>query len=154
MLSQGSKLKKFSGCFLATNWRNTFTRGKFLVASLNNVNDTAHSQGFWYFARLQSSEIHKTTQNTAKFGRNLIKFPFLYNIFETSQLLGLFTCRKLVNLSWNFITETCNNVPKLHVLAVDYVAKSWALAMMLCHWFSSGAYCCWKSKWWPLLEKH
>ena len=112
MLSQGSKLKKFSGCFLATNWRNTFTRGKFLVASLNNVNDTAHSQGFWYFARLQSSEIHKTTQNTAKFGRNLIKFPFLYNIFETSQLLGLFTCRKLVNLSWNFVTETCKQCPE------------------------------------------
>ena len=36
----------------------------------------------------------------------------LYNIFETSQLLGLFTCRKLVNLSWNFITETCKQCPE------------------------------------------
>ena len=36
----------------------------------------------------------------------------LYNIFETSQLLGLFTCHKLVNLSWNFITETCKQCPE------------------------------------------
>ena len=47
-----------------------------------------------------------------------------------------------------------NNVPKLP--GVDYVAKNWALAMMLSlfHWFISRAYCCWKSKWWCLLEKH
>ena len=34
--------------------------------------------------------------------------------------------------------------------------KLGTIAMMLkaCHCFSSGAYCCWKSKWWPLLEKH
>ena len=132
MLSQGLKLKKFSGCLLATNWRNTFTRGKFLVASLNNVNDTAHSQGFWYFARLQSSEIHKTTQNTAKFGRNLIKYMFVQHIWNFSQLLGLFTCHKLVNLSWNFVAETCKQRPVTPKLpGVDCVAKNWALAMML-----------------------
>ena len=39
----GSKLKKSSGRLLATNWRNIVARGKFLVASLFNVNDTAHS---------------------------------------------------------------------------------------------------------------
>ena len=83
MLSQGSKLKKSSGCLLATNWRNIVTRCKFLVPSLYHVNDTAHSQGFWYFAWSQSREIHKTTQNTAKFGRNLIIVCTTYVIFET-----------------------------------------------------------------------
>ena len=29
-----------------TNWRNIVARCKFLVASLYNVNDVAHSQGF------------------------------------------------------------------------------------------------------------
>ena len=37
------KLKKSSGRLLATNWRNIVTRGKFLVASLFNVNDATHS---------------------------------------------------------------------------------------------------------------
>ena len=41
--NQGSKLKKSSGRLLATNWRNIITRCKFLVASLYNVNDAAHS---------------------------------------------------------------------------------------------------------------
>ena len=27
------------------------------------------------------------------------------------------------------------------------------MMLKLCHWFISGAYCCWKSKWWPLQEK-
>ena len=40
---QGSKLKKSSSRLLATNWRNIVSRCKFLVASLYNVNDTAHS---------------------------------------------------------------------------------------------------------------
>ena len=38
----------------------------------------------------------------------------IWNLF---QLLGLFTCRKLANLSWNVQT--------------NYFAKNWALAMML-----------------------
>ena len=67
---QGSKLEKFSGRLLATNWRNIVAKYKFLVASLYNVNDAAH----WYFMPPQSREIHKNTQNTAKFGRNLIKY--------------------------------------------------------------------------------
>ena len=40
---EGSKLKKSSGCLLATNWRNIFNRCKFLVASLCIVNDVAYS---------------------------------------------------------------------------------------------------------------
>ena len=41
--SQGSKLKKSSGRLLATNWRNVVARYKFLVASLYDVNEAAHS---------------------------------------------------------------------------------------------------------------
>ena len=40
---QGSKLKKSPSRLLATNWRNIVSRCKFLVASLYNVNDAAHS---------------------------------------------------------------------------------------------------------------
>ena len=40
---QGSKLKIASGRLLATNGRNIVARCKFLVASLYNVNDAAHS---------------------------------------------------------------------------------------------------------------
>ena len=39
----GLEIKKSSGRLLATNWRNIITRCKFLVASLYNVNDAAHS---------------------------------------------------------------------------------------------------------------
>ena len=53
------------------------------------------------------------------------------HIWNFSQLLGLFTCRKLVNLFWNFITETCKRPETPKLLGVDYVAKNWALAMML-----------------------
>ena len=132
MPGQGSKLKKSSGRLLATNWRNIVARCKFLVASSYNVNDAARSQGFWYFTPSQSREIHKNTQNTVKFGRNLIKYMSVKHIWNFSQLLGLFTCRKLVNLSWNFVTETCKQRPVTPKLpGVDYVAKNWALAMML-----------------------
>ena len=41
--NQGSKLKKSSGRLLATNWRNVVARYKFLVASLYDVNEAAHS---------------------------------------------------------------------------------------------------------------
>ena len=89
-------------------------------------------QGFWYFARSRSREFQvnprnsQNTKNTAKFGRNLIKYMSIQHIWNLFQLLGLFTCRKLATLSWNFVTETCKQL-----LGVDYVAKNWALAMML-----------------------
>ena len=54
------------------------------------------------------------------------------HIWNFSQLLGLFTCCKLLNLSWNFVTETCKQRSEtLKLPGVDYVAKNWALAMML-----------------------
>ena len=49
-------------------------------------------------------------------------------IWNLSQLLGLFTFSKLAKLSWNFVTESANKVLKLR--GVDYVVKNWALAMM------------------------
>ena len=50
----------------------------------------------------------------------------IWNLF---QLLGLFTCCKLAKLSWNFVTETCKTTSQNY--QADYVAKNWALAMML-----------------------
>ena len=70
--------------------------------------------------------------NPAKFGKTLIKYMSVQHIWNLFQLLGLFTCCKLVNLSWNFVTETCKQRPVTPKLpGVDYVAKNWALAMML-----------------------
>ena len=74
----------------------------------------------------ESREIHKNTKNTAKFLSNTC----LYNIFGT-----YFSYRGYllaVNLKIYLRTsslERANNVPKLP--GVDYVAKNWALAMML-----------------------
>ena len=51
------------------------------------------------------------------------------HIWNSFQLLGLFTCCKLANLSWNFVTETCKQRPE--TTRRNYVAKNWALAMML-----------------------
>ena len=66
-------------------------------------------------------------QNTAKFGKNLIKEMSVQHIWNLFQLLGLFTCCKLANLSSSL--KRANNVPKLP--GVDCVAKNWALAMIL-----------------------
>ena len=51
-------------------------------------------------------------KNTAKFGRNLIKYMSVQHIWTLSQLLELFTCRKLANLSWNLVTETWKQCPE------------------------------------------
>jgi len=53
----------------------------------------------------KSRKIHNTTQNTAKFGRNLIKYMSVQQFWNLSQLLGVFTCCKLANLCQNFVTE-------------------------------------------------
>ena len=88
--------------------------------------------GLLNFRVVAEPQIHKNMQNTAKFGRNLIKYRSVQHIWNFSQLLGLFTCRKLVNLSWNLITETRKQRPETQKLpGIDYVAKNWALAMML-----------------------
>ena len=68
-------------------------------------------------------EIHKNTQNTTKFGRNLI-ITCLYNIFETY----LSYWRYLLSVNLQIYLETsslkrANNVAKLP--GIDYVAKNW-----------------------------
>ena len=65
----------------------------------------------------------------AKFARNLIKYMSIQHIWNVSRLLGLFNCRKLANLSWNFVTAMSNQ--RLKTTRRDYVAKNWALVMML-----------------------
>ena len=65
----------------------------------------------WIFSGIaqsaKSRKIHKSTKNTVKFGRNLIKYMSVQHIFI---LLAI-------------------NIPKLP--GIGYVAKNWALAMML-----------------------
>ena len=96
------------------------------------TNSESPYQGFWYFARSRSRKIQVNPRNPAKFtkpakfGRNVIKYMSIQHIWNLFQLLGLFTCRKLATLSWNFVTETCKQLP-----GVDYVAKNWTLAVML-----------------------
>ena len=88
LVSQGSKLKKSSGCLLATNRTNIAARCKFLVAILCNVNDTAHYlSGLLIFSAVEelqnsgkSHEIYKNMKNTAKFARNLIKYMSIQHI--------------------------------------------------------------------------
>ena len=79
----------------------------------------------------------------------------LYNILETSfSYRGYLLAVNFQSYLGTSLLKRANNVPKL--LGINYVAKNWALAMMLkaLSLVHSGAYCCWKSKWWPLLEKH
>ena len=52
----------------------------------------------------KSREIHNNVRNTAKFARNLIKYLSTQHIWNLFRLLGLFNCRNLANLPWNFIT--------------------------------------------------
>ena len=60
----------------------------------------------------------------------------LYNI---SQLLGLFTCHKLANLSWNFVTEMCKQRRETikHRLCCEKLGTSQLLkALPLVHFWS------------------
>ena len=79
---------------------------------------------------MTSHKIHKNTLNTVKFTRNLILTNTCqYNIFKTH--LGYWDCLVAVNLQ-NLETSSpqqANNVPKLP--GVNYVAKNWALLMIL-----------------------
>ena len=78
---------------------------------------------------VKSCKIHKNMRNTTKFARNLIKYMSIQHIWNVSRVLGLFNCRKLANLSWNFVTAMSNQ--RLKTTRRDYVAKNWALVMML-----------------------
>ena len=77
----------------------------------------------------KSREIHKNAKNTAKFRRNLIRYT-LYNLSET--YFSYWGYLLAINLQIYLRTSSlkrANNIPKLP--GIGYVAKNWALAMML-----------------------
>ena len=92
-----------------------------------------------YLARLRSPEIQVNPQNPAKFTktekipRNLLEIlsnTCLYNIFQTYfRYWGYLLAVNLQIYLGSSSLKRVNNVPKLP--GVDYVAKNWALAMML-----------------------
>ena len=96
-------------------------------------------QGFWCFARSRSHEIQVNPRNPAQFtktrkiSRNSVEIlsnTCLYSNFETC--LSYWGYLLAVNSQIYVKTSSlkrANNVPKLP--GVDYVAKNWALAMML-----------------------
>ena len=99
------------------------------------------SQGFWYFARSRSREIQVNPWNPTKFPktrkirRNSVEI--LSNIHVSTAIFRLVSGTGgiyllAVNSQINVKTSSlkrANNVLKLP--GVDYVAKNWALAMML-----------------------
>ena len=96
-------------------------------------------QGFWYFAQSRSREIQVNPQiptkftKTRKIPRNSVEIlsnTCLYNIFETyfSYWGYLLAINFQIYLKTSSLKHA-NNIPKLP--GVDYVAKNWALAMML-----------------------
>ena len=92
-------------------------------------------QGFWYFAWLQRRETQVNPRKfrwICKLQQNLLEI--LSNTTTTylklfSAIGAVLNCCKLANLSWNFITTTNEQCPKLP--GVNYVAKNWALVVML-----------------------
>ena len=96
-------------------------------------------QGFWYFAWSRSREIQVNPRNPAKFTRTqkiprnsveILSNTCQYSIFET--YFSYWGYLLAVNLQIYLRTSSlkrANNIPKLP--GVDYVAKNWALAMML-----------------------
>ena len=79
----------------------------------------------------KSCEIHKNTKNTAKFGRNLVKYMSVQRIWNLFQLLdrGYLLAVNLQIYLRTSSLKRANNIPKLP--GVDYGTKNWALAIML-----------------------
>ena len=96
---------------------------------------TTFFQGFWYFARSWSREIQvnlrnsQKHENTAKFGRNLIKYMSVQHSWTYFSYRGYLLAVNLQIYLRTSSLKCANNIPKLP--GVDYVAKNWALAMML-----------------------
>ena len=96
-------------------------------------------QGFWYFARSRSHEIQVNPRNPAKFTKKrkilqnseeILSNTCLYDIFETyfSYRGYLLAANVQIYLGTSSL-KRANNV--LKPPGIDYVAKNWALAMML-----------------------
>ena len=89
-------------------------------------------QGFWYFARSRSRKIHKNTRT--KYRKIQLKFNQIHVCTTYLKLISAIYWGYLLAVNLQIYLETsslkrANNVPKLP--GVDYVAKNWALAMML-----------------------
>ena len=105
---------------------------------------------FWYFSRFRSCKIQvnlqypskftKTRNISVKLGKNLIKCMSGQHIWNLFQLLGLVTCCKLANLSWNFVSETCKLCPETtwrrlccKKLSTSHDVKGFAIGSFLEH---------------------
>ena len=98
------------------------------VCSAFTLSPIIKIQGFWYLAGLWSCETHKNTLNTAKLARNLITYLSIQHIWNLSCQLGLCSCCKLANLSWNFVTTMSNikhlsNQCKIYQFLVKFAQK-------------------------------
>ena len=83
-------------------------------------------QGFWYFARSRSREIQVKPRNSVE----ILSNTCLYNIFEIYfSYRGYLPAVNLQIYLGTSLLKRANNIPKLP--EVDYVAKNWALAMIL-----------------------
>ena len=81
-----------------------------------------------------------------KFARNLTKYMSKQQIWTLSLLLGLFTCHKLANLSWNVVTAT-NKQQSKTATSQWPLCKNWPRFKTLCHWHIKRAnddLCYWK----------
>ena len=79
-------------------------------------------------------------QNTAKFGRNLVKYMSVQQFWNLSKLLGVFTCCKVANLCQNLVTETCKQRSETtrhrlccKKLGTSHDVKGFAIASFLEH---------------------
>ena len=140
-----------------TQWRKSCLNSNctFCMA-INRASDISCSRGATKFRlkSVKSREIHKNTKNAAKFGRNVIKYMSVQHIWNLLQWWGLFTCRKLANLSWNFVTETCKQHSETtrrrlscKKLDTSHDVKGFAIGSFLERIVVE------RAKWWPLLEK-
>ena len=110
----------------------------------NNINFSAWASqseytGLLIFRAVAEPRNSGKSGNPANFGRNLIKDMSVQHIWNLFQLLGLFTCRKLANLSWNFVTETCKQRSETtrrtlccEKLGTSHDVKGFAIGSFLC----------------------
>ena len=85
----------------------------------------------------------RNSQKHAKFARNLIKYMSIQHIWNVSRLLGLFNCRKLANLSWNFVTAMSNQRLKTNRRKLCCKKLGTSHDVKTLPWLSSRAHCCW-----------
>ena len=94
------------------------------------------------FCGVVEPRIYKNTLNTAKLATNLITYMSIQHIWNLSWQLGLCSCCKLANISWNFIT-TKSNIKHARVISTKFINFYWNLPRKLLqnqpfctNWFS------------------